>query len=211
MVLTKRQTIRIKQWLVAAGGIFVLQMAMPHIVFAAHENYIAISNGEGPKFSTSLFDMKELKVSEEEVYDRDEEFVSSATTLEPEQSLPLEGDPAVVGEHWLTVTAYSSEPRQTDSTPYTTAWITPVRDGVVALNFLPKGTLVRFPDLFGEKVFIVEDRMNVRYPYRADIWMQSRESAQQFGIKYTRMEELSVQLPRDYVLKHYEPAFPGLE
>ena len=52
-----------------------------------------------------------------------------------------------------TLTAYSSTVDQTDSTPFTTAWQTPVRDGVVAINFLPLGSLVRFPDEYGDKIF----------------------------------------------------------
>jgi len=211
MILTRRQSQRIKRVLFVIGGIFALQMALPHVTFAAHENYVAFSNGEDRKYAPGIFDAKPLIVSEQEILDRGENLLPERDASAPETFLPLEGDPQVVKEHWLTVTAYSSEPRQTDSTPFTTAWITPVRDGVVALNFLPKGTVVRFPDMFGDKLFVVEDRMNVRYPYRADIWMYERDDARQFGIKYLRMEELSVVLPRNYVLNHFEAAFPGLE
>ena len=71
---------------------------------------------------------------------------------------------------YITVTSYNSEPGQTDDTPFITAFGTHVRDGIVATNFLPKGTLVRFPSVFGEKTFVVEDRMNSRYYYRMDIF-----------------------------------------
>jgi len=90
----------------------------------------------------------------------------------------------------IIVTSYNSLPGQTDSTPDITAFGTKTRDGIVATNFLPKGTLVRFPEKFGDKVFVVEDRMNSRYYYRMDIWMADKQEAIQFGIRYLKMEIL---------------------
>lgn len=91
---------------------------------------------------------------------------------------------------YVTVTSYSSTIDQTDDTPYITAWGTFVRDGVVAANFLPLGTRIRMPDYFGDKVFIVEDRMNERYWRRIDIWQSTRDEAKQWGIKRVRVEIL---------------------
>lgn len=85
-------------------------------------------------------------------------------------------------------TAYSSTPDQTDGDPFTTAWGTTVRDGIIASNFLALGTYVKFPDLYGDKFFRVEDRMNPRYSFVVDIWMSSRQEAKQFGVKVVRME-----------------------
>ena len=90
----------------------------------------------------------------------------------------------------IIVTSYNSLPGQTDSTPDITAFGTKTRDGIVATNFLPKGTLVRFPEKFGDKVFVVEDRMNSRYYYRMDIWMADKQEAIQFGVRYLKMEIL---------------------
>ncbi len=90
----------------------------------------------------------------------------------------------------MTVTAYSSEPGQTDSTPFITAFGTHVRDGIVATNCLPKGTVVRFPEVYGDKEFVVEDRMNARYYYRMDIWMADTRDAIQFGAKTLKVEIL---------------------
>lgn len=81
------------------------------------------------------------------------------------------------------MTAYSSTPDQTDSTPFITASGTRVRDGIVAANFLPFGAKIKIPQLFGDKVFVVEDRMNKRYTERVDIWFSTRRDARQFGIK----------------------------
>lgn len=94
----------------------------------------------------------------------------------------------VISKMWLFVTAYSSTPDQTDDTPFITAANTHVRDGVVAANFVYFGTKMRLPTLYGDKVFVVEDRMNSRYPYRVDIWMPSREQATEFGIKILPIE-----------------------
>ncbi|MFH1968066.1 MAG: hypothetical protein ABIJ84_01620 [bacterium] len=88
----------------------------------------------------------------------------------------------------VTVSAYSSTKDQTDGDPYLTAIGTPVRDGIIAANFLPIGTVVRFPDQFGEKIFVVEDRMHEKYGLQVDIWMSNQEEAKKFGIQYLKME-----------------------
>ncbi len=80
------------------------------------------------------------------------------------------------------VTAYSSTPEETDEDPFITASQTQVRDGVIAANFLPLGTKIMIPELFGEKVFAVEDRMHRRKKDFVDIWMPSKEEAKNFGI-----------------------------
>ena len=89
---------------------------------------------------------------------------------------------------YVTVTAYSSTKDQTDGDPYLTGLGTPVRDGIVAANFLPVGTVVRFPDKFGEKIFVVEDRMHEKYGLQVDIWISNLEEAKKFGIQYLKME-----------------------
>lgn len=120
--------------------------------------------------------------------------------------LPLEDEePQVTSERWITASAYSSTRDQTDGSPFMTAWQTPVRDGIVAANFLPKGAMVKFPDLYGDKIFIVEDRMNARYQYRVDIWMPTRQEAIQFGLKYVRLQILDARVDRDYVLNKFAP------
>lgn len=91
---------------------------------------------------------------------------------------------------YIMVTAYNSEPGQTDDTPFTTAFGTQVRDGIVATNFLPKGTIVRFPEQYGNKEFVVEDRMNARYYYQMDIWMADKPEAIKFGARFLKMEIL---------------------
>lgn len=93
---------------------------------------------------------------------------------------------------YVTVTAYSSTPDQTDSTPCITANGYNVCEGgqenVVAANFLPFGTVVKMPEYFGDQTFTVQDRMNKRYTERVDVWMKSREAAKQFGVRTLKVE-----------------------
>lgn len=90
----------------------------------------------------------------------------------------------------VTVTAYSSTVCQTDNTPFETASGQMVRDGIIAANFLPFGTKVRLPELYGDKVFEVQDRMNRRYKERVDIWFEDTNEAIHFGIKDAVIEVL---------------------
>lgn len=89
----------------------------------------------------------------------------------------------VVGSHFVNVTAYTSSPEETDDTPFETAMGTRTRDGIVAANFLPFGTRIKIPKLFGDKIFVVEDRMNRKYSDRVDIWVETKAQAYWIGIR----------------------------
>ncbi len=86
--------------------------------------------------------------------------------------------------------AYTSERGQTDGSPFTMANGSRVHDGAIAANFLKFGTRVRIPDQFGNKIFIVEDRMNTRYSRRVDIWMAKKADAFKWGVRTVRIEIL---------------------
>ena len=97
----------------------------------------------------------------------------------------------VVRQIKMVVTAYSSTICQTDDTPFITASNTKVRKGIVANNFFPFGTRVRMPDLYGDRIFVVEDRMHRRKSnYHIDIWFPSYWEAKNFGAKTTYIEIL---------------------
>jgi len=87
----------------------------------------------------------------------------------------------------VSVSAYSSSVDETDSTPNVTASGTRTHDGVMAANFLPIGTRVQLPDLYGDKIFIVEDRMHRRFSDSVDVWMPSKAAAMHFGRKTSRI------------------------
>ncbi|MEK7623325.1 MAG: hypothetical protein AAB408_01475 [Patescibacteria group bacterium] len=88
-------------------------------------------------------------------------------------SFPVAQDRAPLRTLTVIATAYSSDPYQTDSTPcipamnfdLCEAYLTQGFEDTIAANFLPLGTKVRFPELYGGKVFTVRDRMNARYNY----------------------------------------------
>ncbi len=96
----------------------------------------------------------------------------------------------VIKVHGTTITAYSSTVDQTNSEPFITASGSWVEDGIVAANFLPFDTKIRIPKYFGDKIFVVKDRMNRRYDNRVDIWFPSRSQATNFGITNTDIEIL---------------------
>lgn len=110
----------------------------------------------------------------------------------PYGRLTLSHDAAPRRSYRVPITAYTSEPAQTDDTPCVTASGLDVceRDieNVVAANFLPLGTRVRIPELYGDRVFYVEDRMNKRYNYKMDIWMKEKSNAKVFGVQYATIE-----------------------
>lgn len=103
-------------------------------------------------------------------------------SIEAVAQKPAEQTPEVKSKK-VTLTAYSSTVDQTDDTPFIAASGKHVYDGMIAANFLPFGTKVKIPELFGDKVFTVHDRMNRRYTERVDIWFAERQDALNFGIR----------------------------
>ncbi|TFG35897.1 MAG: hypothetical protein E4H47_00300 [Parcubacteria group bacterium] len=97
----------------------------------------------------------------------------------------------VAKEIAVVITAYSSTPEETDDTPFITASGKTTEDGIIANNYLPFGTKVKIPELYGEKVFVVEDRMSRKKGnYHFDIWFPSHQEAKNFGVKRTVIEIL---------------------
>lgn len=98
----------------------------------------------------------------------------------------------VVSTSTRTITAYNSDPGQTDSDPCTTANGFNVCDSenedTIAANFLPFGAKVMIPELFGERVFVVRDRMNRRHANRVDVWMKDYDDAIHFGVKVAKIQ-----------------------
>lgn len=90
----------------------------------------------------------------------------------------------------IIVTAYSSSPDETWGDPFLTASGSWVREGIVAANFLPMGTKIKIPSVYGDKIFVVEDRMHPRKKWHVDIWFPSKQEALDFGAKYTEIEVL---------------------
>jgi len=91
----------------------------------------------------------------------------------------------------MIVTAYSSTPWETDGDPFITASGKRVEQGIVANNLLPFGTQIRIPELYGDEIFVVQDRMHWRKGYyHLDIWFSEHSEAKKFGAKTTYIEVL---------------------
>ncbi|MDP3990817.1 MAG: 3D domain-containing protein [Candidatus Nealsonbacteria bacterium] len=122
-----------------------------------------------------------------------EQYISGPLTLHGNSLLPTSPlpYPKVMQTINVVATAYSSTPEQTDEDPFITAAGTFVRDGIIANNYLPFGTKVRIPEIYGDKIFVVEDRMSWKKSnYHIDIWFPSYLEAKEFGAKRTYVEIL---------------------
>ncbi len=100
-------------------------------------------------------------------------------------------EPKVIRKVNAIITAYSSSPLETDDSPYLTAAGTWVKDGIIANNYFSMGTKIRIPELYGDKIFVVEDRMSWKKGnYHFDIWFPNYWDALNFGAKTTYIEIL---------------------
>jgi len=153
--------------------IIVINLSFPHIAIAKGTDPIPQLPMEAGRF--------EYFIEED----------ASAKSLLPKIELR---DPQYTYHVW--VTTYNSLSAQTDSTPCITASGFDLcehnQENIIATNFLnlPFGTKVRFPELYGDKIFTVEDRMNKRYYGTADIWLRDYARAKAFGKKWTTIEIL---------------------
>jgi 3D (Asp-Asp-Asp) domain-containing protein len=115
-------------------------------------------------------------------------------TVEFNGKLPESAGADIEFSKHYTITAYNSDIGQTDDSPCITANNFNVCDygieDTIAANFLPFGSKVKIPELFGDRVFIVRDRMNRRFSNRVDVWMIERPDAINFGVKVARIEIL---------------------
>ena len=120
--------------------------------------------------------------------------ISQETTLLPLVFPPSYEESDVSKIIKVIVTGYSSSIWETQGDPFITASGSRVEDGIVANNLLSFETEIRLPEIFGDKVFTVKDRMNSRKGYyHVDVWFPSREEALNFGAKLTEMEVLTNQ------------------
>lgn len=151
----------------------------------------------------ALFAMKDLSFATQaanpaEAIPASQEIQALEGTIVAQAAMPQRESivaPTVQAEkrfYSVRVSAYTSSVDQTDDTPFITASGSYVRDGIAAANFLPMGTKFRIPKLFGDKVFVVEDRMNSRYngTTHVDIFMEDGRAARLFGAQNAQLEVL---------------------
>ncbi len=123
-------------------------------------------------------------------------------------ALPFGAEAAGPAVLVLKATAYTSSPRETDTTPRITATGARTRFGVIAVSRdllssdLPYGSKVKIEDLgnwyngsgkgkynamLKNVVFVVEDTMNRRKHQQIDIWMPGRSLALRWGVRRVRL------------------------
>lgn len=131
-------------------------------------------------------------IEQEEVKNETTPMAIGVKMADKEAMLSDITDSKVTNHGYHQLTAYTSEVAQTDNSPCTTAnGFNVCEHGVedtIAANFLKFGTKVRIPELFGNRVFIVRDRMNKRHPERLDVWFKDKGAAIKFGIRTARVE-----------------------
>lgn len=194
----------IKMRIFAIGPVMGLVMLLPGNVLAIQsENIFA----EGLAFSKELVNYAQISkktanisVSQNIMDDKSCEAIDLSglnnflTSNKAPESIAIAGSiPEDEKPHKIVnavITAYTSTPGQTDSTPFIGASGKHVYDGMIAANWLPFGTKVKIPALYGDKVFTVDDRMNSRYGYgRMDIWLDTtRTEALKFGVKRVEIQ-----------------------
>lgn len=125
------------------------------------------------------------------------EFIKDDNKLiQPEfnNSFPENVDSPVSFTRKYVITAYNSEVGQCDNTPCVAAnGFNVCEHGIedsVATNMFNFGTKIRIPELFGDRVFVVRDRMNKRYTNRIDVWMKKKSHAKMLGVQYANVEVL---------------------
>jgi len=145
--------------------------------------FIGISPFFEPKVYQAEINPADFSVEEELVVLEENSLLAISNPSNPE--------PKTVRKIKMVVTAYSSTPWETQGNPYLTASQKWVEEGIVANNLLPFGTKIKIPELYGDKIFVVEDRMHWRKGYyHLDIWFSSYWEAKNFGAKRAYIEIL---------------------
>ncbi len=128
-------------------------------------------------------------------YNLDENLIVLDIKEQKEEKIPIEEENKIKSSFYTIVTAYNSEAAQCDSSPCITAngynLCKYNKEDSVAVNNLSFGTKIRIPAVFGDKIFIVRDRMHSKYYNRVDIWMIDKNEAINFGYKRARVEVIN--------------------
>jgi 3D (Asp-Asp-Asp) domain-containing protein len=100
-----------------------------------------------------------------------------------DEGITLQAASANLKKITVDVTAYSPRPRETDSTPFTTASNKRVQEGYIAISrdleaYLSFGDKVYIKDI---GIFEVQDRMNRRWRKRVDLFFFDTKQALKFG------------------------------
>ena len=150
-----------------------------HIVIAKTNNNTKTNSSQNIFFPQS--NHEEVKIIKKE---GPQEFIGPREFIKSKENIKI----VPKKKMRVLATAYSSTVDQCDSSPFITANGTHVHDGTLAANFLKFGTKVKFPTLYGDKIFTVEDRMKSNT--KVDLWFPTRQEAKNFGARVIEMEIL---------------------
>jgi len=146
-------------------------------------------------FSKEGVNMKEMIKTDLKIFASNSQKSEVSANITAVNMIAEEEESDIAWTKNVVMTAYNSEPGQTDDSPCITAnGFNVCEHGIedtIAANFLKFGTQVRIPELFGDRVFVVRDRMNKRYTDRVDVWLLSHENAIDFGVQYATIEILN--------------------
>lgn len=145
-------------------------------------------------FEFLLFPAPTIASQIEEIADNSQNQAEQVISTQFNGKLPESAEVDIKFSKHFIITAYNSEAGQTDDSPCITAnGFNVCENGIedtIAANFLPFGSKVKIPGLFGDRVFIVRDRMNKRFSNRVDVWMIEKPAAIKFGVKVAKIEVL---------------------
>jgi len=177
--------------------IITLKQARKVIFFLVFVLFFEFLLFPAPVVASEMGDVVIITEDQEQAIISDQNEVNgdiNANVMEFNGKLPQSAGAVIEFSKHLVITAYNSEAGQTDDSPCITANNFNVCDyGVedtIAANFLPFGSKVKIPELFGDRVFVVRDRMNKRFSDRVDVWMIERPDAVNFGVKVAKIEVL---------------------
>lgn len=179
-----------KDWLKLAeerGNVIIFAIVVLSLLFPG------TIRAKNPEKQLKLIIEDEITIDHENKEESGNGSASKQPKKKPKKAEKHEGKkPKAINSYYITATAYTSTPDQCWGNPFITASGKRVYDGLIAANGLKFGTKVRFPEVFGDKIFTVDDRMSSRYgTSRVDIWMDGpRSKALIFGKKYMKMEIL---------------------
>ena len=193
-LFNKKQIKQISLWLVAVVAFELLFFPVPTLASQTEESVVTTT-------ATSL----SFNLETNNIVPRD--LAGDRWSLRlPQEEVLVEDVKKVEGQfsgrltktRQVVLTAYNSDKAQCDDSPCITAnGFNVCKHGIedtVAANFLPMGTKIRIPALFGDRIFVVRDRMAKRHQNRVDILMKNYGSAIKFGIKTATIEIITSEL-----------------
>lgn len=181
LIFSKKKATPLALYAVLISAIW--QLISPHVVLASVEMTSAVEL-QAPAIASHplLQQLRWQTASGNDIVEKTASSFPQAADAKPRKTVTM------------AVSAYTSDVAQTDSDPCTTASglnvCTRNAEDIVATNYhyLPFGTPVRIPELFGDRIFFIHDRMNKRYTATVDVWMKDIADARKFGRKTATVE-----------------------